>query len=76
MIRNNNLLLVVIHVFEIVPLSTMPMIKHGFSITDIQLMTTKNQDRRYLALIDSSMNICIVGIGTKNYSSKMHKLGK
>lgn len=66
---------IVLNIFEIMPLNTMPTIKHGFSITDVQLMTTKSQDKRYLAMIDSSMNIFIVHIGNKD-SSKMYKLGK
>lgn len=53
----------------------MPTIKHGFSITDVQLMTTKSQEKRYLAMIDSSMNIFIVHMSNKD-SSKMYKLGK
>lgn len=52
----------------------MATIKHGFSITNIQLMITKDQDKRYLALIDSSMNIFIILIGLKD-SSKIYKLG-
>lgn len=66
---------VVIHVFEIMPLNTMPTIKHGISITDVQLMTTKSQDKRYLAMIDSSMNIFIVRMVHKD-GSEMYKLGK
>lgn len=66
---------IVLHVFEIIPLNTLPSIKHGFSITDVQLMTTKSQDKRYLAIIDSSMNIFIVHIDHKD-SSKTYKLGK
>lgn len=66
---------IVLNIFEIMPLNTMLTIKHGFSITDVQLMTTKSQDKRYLAMIDSSMNIFIVHIGNKD-SSKMYKLGK
>lgn len=65
----------VIHIFEIAPLNTMPTIKHGFSVTDIQLMTTKIPDKRYLALIDSSMNIFIVHVGLKD-GVKTYKLGK
>lgn len=65
----------VIHTFEIAPLNTMPAIKHGFSVTDIQLMTTKIPDKRYLALIDSSMNIFIVHIGLKD-CVKTYKLGE
>jgi len=64
----------VIHVFEIAPSSALPTIKHGFGVTDVQLMTTKIQDKRYLALIDSSMNIFIVHIGHKD-SAKTYKLG-
>jgi len=67
--------LVVIYVFEILPLSMLSTIKHGFPITNIQLMTTKNQVKRYLAMIDSSMNIYIVHIGGKD-SSEIYKLGK
>lgn len=66
---------IVLHVFEILPLNTLPVIKHGFSITDVQLMTTKSHEKRYLALIDSSMNIFIVHIGHKDIS-KIYKLGK
>lgn len=64
-----------IHVFEILPLNSICAIKHGFPVTDIQLMTTKSQEKRYLALIDSSMNIFIVHIIPKD-SSKTYKLGK
>ncbi|VVC31811.1 WD40/YVTN repeat-like-containing domain,WD40 repeat,WD40-repeat-containing domain [Cinara cedri] len=64
-----------VHVFEIMPLSTLQTIKHGFSVTDIQLMSTKSQDKRFLALIDSSMNIFIVHIGHNNEKSKTYKLG-
>lgn len=64
-----------IHVFEITPLSTLPVIKHGFPVTDVQLMTTKSQEKRFLALIDSSMNIFIVHIRHKD-NSKTYKLGK
>lgn len=63
-----------IHVFEISPLSALPTIKHGFGVTDVQLMTTKIQDKRYLALIDLSMNIFIVHIGHKD-GAKTYKLG-
>lgn len=66
---------IVLHIFEITPLNTMPTIKHGFSITDVQLMTTKSPEKRYLAMIDSSMNIFIVHMGNKD-SSKTYKLGK
>lgn len=65
---------VVIHLFEIAPLISLPTIKHGFAVTDVQLMTTKIQDKRYLALIDSSMNIFIVHIGHKD-GVKTYKLG-
>lgn len=66
----------VIHVFEIAPLSSVDTIKHGFSVTDIQLMTTnKEQEKRHLALIDSSMNIFIVLVGGPKDSSKIYKLG-
>ncbi|XP_060875754.1 intraflagellar transport protein 80 homolog isoform X2 [Metopolophium dirhodum] len=63
-----------IHVFEISPLSVLPTIKHGFGVTDVQLMTTKIQDKRFLALIDLSMNIFIVHIGHKD-GAKTYKLG-
>lgn len=65
-----------IHIFEILPLNTMPAVKHGFSVTDVQLMTIKNQEKRYLAMIDSSMNIFIVHIGGPKDSSKTYKLGR
>uniref|UniRef100_A0A2S2Q7F7 Intraflagellar transport protein n=1 Tax=Sipha flava TaxID=143950 RepID=A0A2S2Q7F7_9HEMI len=69
-----------IHVFEIVPLNALPGIKHGFPVTDVQLMTTKSPDKRYLALIDSSMNIFIVhvghkdGVGTYKLGSMFHSM--
>lgn len=50
-------------------------IKHGCSVTDVQLMSTKSQDKRYLALIDSNMNIFIVHVGNGD-GSKSYKLGK
>lgn len=65
----------VIHVFETVLLNALPAIKHGFPVTDVQLMTTKIPDKRYLALIDSSMNIFIVHVGHKD-GVKTYKLGK
>lgn len=63
-----------IHVFEIAPLIALPTIKHEFAVTHVQLMTTKFQDKRYLALIDSNMNIFIVHIGHKD-CAKTYKLG-
>lgn len=72
--KNTYLIFTVIHIFEITPFNTLSTIKHGFPITDIQLMTTKSQDKRYLALIDSSMNIFIVHLRHKDIY-KTYKLG-
>lgn len=70
------MLFIAIHAFEIMPLDTLPTIKHGFSVTEVQLMTTKIQDKRFLALIDLSMNIFIVHIGHNADSCKTYKLGR
>ncbi|XP_050425165.1 intraflagellar transport protein 80 homolog isoform X2 [Adelges cooleyi] len=61
-----------VHIFEITPLSTLSALKHGSSITCIQLMN--NKDNKYLAVIDSNLNISIVQIENNN-CSKIHKIG-